>query len=690
MPKVYLPENWGALSADGNIVGQNVTLDFNKDGNGSILNTGDIAASDTLTVNTNTLTNRANQVDVGQIWQYLQATGYEDTTGTTVQPGGFMSAANMNLNVQTLNQIGGALQTLNSDGTINQSGTQQLITALQQQLGGNFTQTSLSDNLHTSFTAQGGFGFSDIAMIAFEVVVSIMTAGAASIEIGATLGAEGGTFAAATASAGLGNAVLSAAIAGFTTSAVSQLAATGRLNFGSAFEAAGIAAITAGLTNGINYNSTTGVGFSTQPLPIGGPTSSLAMLSGVQAVGGAMVPQAGSAAATSLPEELLALGANAAISAGVQTAIGGGSLLGNLEHDAVSDLAAAGAYAIGQAAPGLRADLGDVGGEVAYIGLHGALGGAESAAEGTGCAGGAIGGAASAAFSPDLLKAIDPTGADLNPGQQAAMAGFATLLGGGLAGLAGANAQGGAIAAQNEVLNNDTASQAHIADALKSGGFAAAALSALYTVMPWLPGNPMVQVAGSTATSIAQGVVGQIPPHNGGSPPSTGAAPVTICDPPFCEVVPAPPGMPGDAHLSKGGDNGESELEGGSGARATNQGPTASTSGDAARQVGQTRETTVANIVNGSTSGEQVAVPGLGSTDIDVVAANGDLVAVGGPAKANNLGKLGQELRIYQAIAAQRGVSAQAYFAEGTPQSAINLATRILGEGNVKIFPGSR
>ena len=95
-------------------------------------------------------------------------------------------------------------------------------------------------------------------------------------------------------------------------------------------------------------------------------------------------------------------------------------------------------------------------------------------------------------------------------------------------------------------------------------------------------------------------------------------------------------------------------------------------------------------MVNGSTSGEQVAVPGLGSTDIDVVAANGDLVAVGGPAKANNLGKLGQELRIYQAIASQRGVSAQAYFAEGTPQSAINLATKILGEGNVKIFPGSK
>jgi filamentous hemagglutinin len=82
---------------------------------------------------------------------------------------------------------------------------------------------------------------------------------------------------------------------------------------------------------------------------------------------------------------------------------------------------------------------------------------------------------------------------------------------------------------------------------------------------------------------------------------------------------------------------------------------------------GQEREEAVAEIVNGSTSGEKVAVPGIGSTDIDVVAPNGDLIAVGGPAKANNLGKSGQELRIYQTIADQRSVSVQVYFAEGTP-----------------------
>lgn len=76
----------------------------------------------------------------------------------------------------------------------------------------------------------------------------------------------------------------------------------------------------------------------------------------------------------------------------------------------------------------------------------------------------------------------------------------------------------------------------------------------------------------------------------------------------------------------------------------------------------------------------------MGSTDIDVVANNGDLVAVGGAAKASNLGKLGQELRIYKEVAQQRGVAAKAYFFEGTPDSVIKLASKILGYENVKSF----
>ncbi len=139
---------------------------------------------------------------------------------------------------------------------------------------------------------------------------------------------------------------------------------------------------------------------------------------------------------------------------------------------------------------------------------------------------GAIGGAASAAFSPDLLKAIDPTGAALDPGQQAAMAGFATLLGGGLAGLAGANAQGGATAGQNEVLNNDTASQDHIADAVKNGGLGSAALTLLYTAMPWLPGNPFAQATGQAVTSVVNGVLSQAQANYGRRTPPSDANPL--------------------------------------------------------------------------------------------------------------------------------------------------------------------
>jgi filamentous hemagglutinin len=57
-------------------------------------------------------------------------------------------------------------------------------------------------------------------------------------------------------------------------------------------------------------------------------------------------------------------------------------------------------------------------------------------------------------LSPLALDAIDPTHAPLDSGQLAALAGLATLAGGGLAALAGVNVQGAATAAQNEALNN--------------------------------------------------------------------------------------------------------------------------------------------------------------------------------------------------------------------------------------------
>jgi len=246
MPQVYLPSSSSsALSAGGNIIGQDVTLDFNQDGHGSILNTGTISASDTLTVNTSTLTNQANQVDVGQIWSSVKG-GYIDTTGTVVQPGGFMSAANMDLNVQTLSQIGGALQKLNADGTLDEAGTQQMTAALAQQLGGNFTQMTLTDHLHTDFVKEGG-GLPTFVVMAIAIAASIATSGAAAAAMGATL-----------TTMTLGESIAVAALSGMAGSAASQLASGQGLNFGALLEAGAIAAITAGLTNGITYNGTTG------------------------------------------------------------------------------------------------------------------------------------------------------------------------------------------------------------------------------------------------------------------------------------------------------------------------------------------------------------------------------------------------------------------------------------------------
>ncbi|WP_321818800.1 MULTISPECIES: DUF637 domain-containing protein, partial [unclassified Paraburkholderia] len=183
------------------------------------------------------------------------------------------------------------------------------------------------------------------------------------------------------------------------------------------------------------------VGFTT-----GASTSSLAALAGVQSVGNALIPTAGTATATGVAEAAAALGAEAVIQAGAQTAIEGGSFLTNLRDDGVADTAAAAAYAIGTAKPDLN--------EVEYLAAHAALGCAEGAASGQGCGGGAIGGATSAALTPVVASAITGGTETVTAGQSAAVAVFAALAGGAAAGLAGQSVTAGELAAENEAINN--------------------------------------------------------------------------------------------------------------------------------------------------------------------------------------------------------------------------------------------
>ena len=53
---------------------------------------------------------------------------------------------------------------------------------------------------------------------------------------------------------------------------------------------------------------------------------------------------------------------------------------------------------------------------------------------------------------------------------------------------------------------------------------------------------------------------------------------------------------------------------------------------------------------------------------------------------ANALSDLGQRLNVLKYAAEQAGVRAQAYWAPGTPQAAIDLARKILGDDNVFTF----
>ncbi|WP_425470915.1 DUF637 domain-containing protein [Trinickia fusca] len=147
------------------------------------------------------------------------------------------------------------------------------------------------------------------------------------------------------------------------------------------------------------------------------------------------------------------------MSATLNTAAYGGSFGQALEMSAVSNVAAVGAGAIGQfnLDHGLTKD--GLPGQLAYVGMHSALGCAASAAEGTGCAGGAIGGAISAATANEIATAV--TGGQGNPSsaQLAMITTATTLLGGGIAAALGQDVAGAMNAAENETLNNTCGSE---------------------------------------------------------------------------------------------------------------------------------------------------------------------------------------------------------------------------------------
>ncbi|MFG2407217.1 PrsW family glutamic-type intramembrane protease [Streptomyces brevispora] len=139
--------------------------------------------------------------------------------------------------------------------------------------------------------------------------------------------------------------------------------------------------------------------------------------------------------------------------------------------------------------------------------------------------------------------------------------------------------------------------------------------------------------------------------------------------------------------VGAGGGNSSSGDDGSS------QGDGRSTDPAASDALGAAREKKVAELTNGTIPsgapgkpGLEVTRPNVGRTDVDVIGGDGSYIAVGGPAKARNLAKFGDKTNILKWAAEQRGVRAQMYLEEGTPEAALSLARKILGNANVHTF----
>ncbi|MBV8272147.1 MAG: DUF637 domain-containing protein [Cupriavidus sp.] len=152
-----------------------------------------------------------------------------------------------------------------------------------------------------------------------------------------------------------------------------------------------------------------------------------------------------------------------AISAGINTAVYGGSFGQAFAGGLVRDAAALAANAVGVKLPGIGTEGATTETIIANAAAHALIGCAAQGLTGGDCAGGAIGGAASALSAPLIRDGIYADSPVLNYSddrvRQALTVGLATLIGGAAGALLGTSATSAALAAQNESLNNATSGQ---------------------------------------------------------------------------------------------------------------------------------------------------------------------------------------------------------------------------------------
>ncbi|MCA8179952.1 beta strand repeat-containing protein [Burkholderia vietnamiensis] len=413
MPQVYLPQGYNAVNPDGVINGHDVTLAFH-DANrpDDITNTGSITATGTLSTPGARITNLERSVDIGSYYAQAGDDGYTRTTGTVLQQGGFMSAADFANNAAMIDNIGGQIQKIGASGSIDQAGTAAELAQLKSRLGGNFQQSTVSDHLNSEYQSDGHNG--GVAMV-FQAAMAVA--------FSYVLGPIGGALA---------------------TSIMQQEIANGGVNLGALAKAVGTAYLTQFADSALNLN-----GFSN--------------------LGNGAVAADTTVTLTNLGNTAATIAERAVVNGAITTAINGGSYGTAMLTSAVNDVAAVANNAIGLSSTSSDSLLAKD--TLGFVLAHAVVGCASGAALGQGCGGGAIGAATSAVLGSIL---VDQAGGvqNLRPDQIAAIVTATTLLGGLAANAAGQNGVAGANAATSEAINNATNPEdiAHGKDLIPLGG----------------------------------------------------------------------------------------------------------------------------------------------------------------------------------------------------------------------------
>lgn len=268
VPQVYLPDGYAQMltkPTGGTIVGDNVSLDVA----GQIRNSGQVMAGDTLKVKAGSIDNAPNVVDIGTSAYRVQG-GWNVVTGTVVQTGGFMTGMHMDIEADSINAVNDAFRVMRADGSVDVDATNALVAELKANLGLDYTEGTVSDDIHQEFIKEKkGFGpLGQIVAIVAAVALAVATAGAATTALAAAQAAAaeagmaaliatgsiveataaGGILASSVfAAGGMANLAIAGALGSIASSAAIQLGITGKLKLDQLATAGIAGAVTGGL-----------------------------------------------------------------------------------------------------------------------------------------------------------------------------------------------------------------------------------------------------------------------------------------------------------------------------------------------------------------------------------------------------------------------------------------------------------